>query len=295
MSNIYFAERKDLYTTSWLLQRRSALANEESVYKKGEPGFAGDHNLYTLFLPEELLQREICIQISKGEKAMAHLICISGPLGAGKTTGASLFPWLWKNGTEALGGQLKLFANYDLYGAERMDTPQDWFKVAEAHGSICIWDEAHRSFDSRRFSDSQNILATELMTFVRKMASIQVFATPSVNRLDTRIREIIEVLIMVRRTAGGTYFDYYDYQADFGGRFGKYLHSKFLPNYKLKAIHRLNLFDSYSFVSKFPLPKTAPEQEKFMIELEAAHMRGLYRFRKDVTPNDDESSLILSS
>jgi len=229
---------------------------------------------------------------------MAHLICISGPLGAGKTTAASIFPWIWKNGVEANGGFLNLFANFDLYGAERMDTPEDWYKVAEAHGSICVWDEAHRSFDSRRFSAYENILATEVLTFVRKMASIQVFATPSVNRLDTRIREIIEVLIMVRKSGKGTYFDFYDFQADFGGRFGKYLHTKFLPNYKMTAIHKLNLFDSYSFVSKFPLPNNERAGTKFMDELEAAHMRGVQRMRKgviDVEPISHESNELVFS
>lgn len=223
---------------------------------------------------------------------MAHLFGIVGALGAGKTTAASFLPWLWKNQTEARGGDLTLFSNYDLYGSERMDEPEDWYRVAEAHGSICIWDEAHRTFDSRRFSSFENILATELLTFVRKMASIQIFATPSVNRLDTRIREIIEVLIVVRRSGKGTNYDFYDYQADFGGRFGKYLHSKYIPDFKMKAIHKLNLFDSYSFVSRFPLPTNQKDAEKFMKELEAAHMRGVQRRRKEVKPIDE---LILSS
>lgn len=215
---------------------------------------------------------------------MAHLIGFVGPLGAGKTTGASLWPWLWKNETEAKGGYLHLFANYDLWGAKRMEKPEDWYEVALAHGSVCIWDEAHRTFDSRRWSGYGAILATELLTFVRKMASIQVFATPSINRLDTRIREILEILIVVRPVGKGTYYDFYDFQADFGGRYGKYLHSKFLPSYKMKAIHKLNLFDSESFVSRFPLPQTEAAGDKFMRELEAAHEEGLRRARKDVTP-----------
>lgn len=218
---------------------------------------------------------------------MPHLIGFVGSLGAGKTTGASLFPWLWKNAVEARGGALKLFANYDLYGAERMDAPEDWYKVAEAHGSVCIWDEAHRTFDSRRWNKFENILATELLTFVRKMSAIQVFATPSIMRLDTRIREILEILIVVRKTGAGTYYDFYDYQADFGGRYGKYLHTKFLPKSKMAAIHRLNLFDSHSFVSKFPLPKTEKEAKKFMEELEAAHLRGLRKHRRRKEKSND--------
>jgi Zonular occludens toxin (Zot) len=222
---------------------------------------------------------------------MPHLYCISGPLGAGKTTAASVFPWLWKNAVEAKGGDLKLYANYDLYGAERMDEPEDWYKVAEAHGSVCIWDEAHRTFDSRRWNAYENILATELLTFVRKMASIQVFATPSINRLDTRIREIIEVLIIVRKVAHGVSYDFYDFQADFGGRFGKYLGSKFMPKRKVAAIHKLDLFDTYSFISKFPMPKTEREGIKFMEELEEAHHRGVNRRRREI--NHDQ--LIASS
>lgn len=213
---------------------------------------------------------------------MAHLIGFVGTLGAGKTTGASLFPWLWKNGVEARGGDLQLFANYDLYGAERMDTAEDWFKVAEAHGSVCIWDEAHRTFDSRKFSSFENIFATELLTFARKLASIQVFATPSIQRLDTRIRELLEVLVVVRKLPRGTYYDFYDYQADFAGHYGRYIHSLYLPKFKMAQIHKLNLFDSHSFVGRFPLPKTEPAAQKFMDKLEDAHTRGITRRRKVV-------------
>jgi len=210
---------------------------------------------------------------------MPHLIAIVGGLGAGKTTFASLYPWLIKNAVERRGGELRLFANYDLYGAERMDVPEDWYKVAEAHGSICVWDEAHRTFDSRKFNQFQNIFATEILTFVRKMASIQIFATPSIMRLDTRIRDMLEVLIVARKVGNGVFYDFYEYQSDFAGRFGRYLHSKFLPLHKMKKIHRLNLFDSYSFVSRFPLPSNERDAKRFMDELEAAHWRGVNRRR----------------
>lgn len=217
---------------------------------------------------------------------LPFLYCIVGGLGAGKTTAASFLSWLWKNKIEAKGGNVKLFANYDLKGAHYMGNYQDWYEVARAHGSICVWDEAHRTFDSRRFSSYQNILATELLTFTRKMASIQVFATPSINRLDTRIREIVEVLIVVRSTQKGTYYDIYDYQADFAGRYGKYLQSKYLPHWKRKKIHELELFDSYSFVNKFPLPSTEVQAKKFMEELEKAHQKGLYRARRGELINE---------
>jgi len=201
------------------------------------------------------------------------MICITGPLGAGKTTLASLLAWRYKLAVQALGGTLELFSNYELYGSLRLREAEDWFKVADAQGSICVWDEAHRSFDSRKFASAQNILATEILTFARKMAAIQIFVTPSISRLDTRIRELIEVLIVVRPIGSGSVsFDFYDFQADFAGtKFGKFLHNLFLPGGKIKKIHGLNLFDSHSFVSGFPLPKTERETTKFMDELERRH------------------------
>lgn len=211
---------------------------------------------------------------------MAHLIGVVGGLGAGKTTFASFFPWLLKNRVEQLGGHVQLFANFELTGAHLMQKPEDWYRVAEAHGSICVWDESHMTFDSRKFNQFQNIFATELLTFVRKMASIQIFATPSIMRLDTRIREILEILIVARKVGNGTYYDFYDYQSDFAGRYGRYLHSKFLPWHKMRQIHNLNLFDSYNFVSRFPLPTTEAKAKKFMQELEEAHQRGLDKWRK---------------
>ncbi|MDN4081304.1 ATP-binding protein [Paenibacillus polymyxa] len=203
---------------------------------------------------------------------MPHIIGVVGNLGAGKTTTASMMAWYYKQRIEQKQGEVKLFANYDLEGAERMRVAKDWFKVAEAHGSICVWDEAHRSFDSRKSLKFENTLATDLLTFVRKMASIQIFATPSINRLDTRIREMLEILIHVRPMGNkGIILDYYDFQADSFGPKGQFLHSRSLGSAKVKQIHKLALFDTHSFVGGFPLPKTEREADVFLEELEAVH------------------------
>lgn len=211
---------------------------------------------------------------------MPHVIGIMGNLGAGKTTVASMMSWLYKNKIESRGGSVQLFSNYDLAGAERMKVAEDWFKVAAAHGSVCVWDEAHRSFDSRKSLKFENTLATDIMTFARKMASIQIFVTPSIKRLDTRIREMLEILIHVRPVGNkGIKLDYYDFQADAFGSTGQFLHSRFLGGGKVSQIHKLDLFDTHSFVNGFPLPKNERAAEKFMVELEKEHniaRRALY-------------------
>jgi energy-coupling factor transporter ATP-binding protein EcfA2 len=220
---------------------------------------------------------------------MPHIIGIMGNLGAGKTTIASMMAWLYKNTIEARGGSIKLFANYELYGAERMKVAEDWFKVAAAHGSICVWDEAHRSFNSRTALKMDNIIATDILTFARKMASIQIFATPSVARLDNRVREMLEVLIHVRPAGNkGMHIDYYDFQADGYGRLGKLIHTRFLSSAKVSQIHKLNLFDSHSFVGGFPLPKTERAAAKFMDQLEAEHDKARGKLRDNRTERSIE-------
>jgi cytidylate kinase len=203
---------------------------------------------------------------------MPHIIGVTGNLGVGKTTLASMLGWRYKTKTESVGGTAKLFANYELKGAERMKVAEDWFKVAEAHGSVCIWDESHRSFNSRTALKSDNIIATDILTFARKMASVQIFVTPSVSRLDSRVREMMEVLIHIRPAGSkGMHIDYYDFQADSYGRLGKLIHSRFLSAEKVKQIHALNLFDSHSFVGSFPLPRNERAAAAFMDKLEKVH------------------------
>lgn len=203
---------------------------------------------------------------------MPHVIGVMGRLGAGKTTIATILTHLYKQAVESRGGTIELFANYDLTGSQRMKESEDWFKVADAHGSICVWDEAHRSFNSRNAMSFHNILANDILTFCRKMASIQIFVTPTIKRLDVVIRDMLEVLIIVRQMGNkGIRFDYYDYTADAFGQYGQFLHSRFLPAGKVQQIYRLNLFDSHSFVSGFPLPKNERAASKFMEELEARH------------------------
>lgn len=215
---------------------------------------------------------------------MPHTIAIEGALGAGKTTMACIMAQLYKGQVEKLGGSIELFSNFDMRGATPMDDYKDWYKVAAARGSICIWDEAHRVVDSRQALKHENILTSHLLTYARKMASIQIFVSPSINNLDTRVRQLTEVLIRVRKIGNkGISFDYFDYQAQSFGPYGKKLNSRFISASRIKRIHKLNLFDSHSMVGGFPLPKTERETAAFLAELEAIHNKA--RFTR-VIPNE---------
>lgn len=203
---------------------------------------------------------------------MPHIICVQGPLGAGKTTLGSIMAWYYKTAIESRGGHVELFSNYGLAGSTPMRHYTDWYKVAEAQGSICVWDESHRVMDSRQALKHENILTSHVLTYARKMSAIQIFISPVISNLDSRIRQLTEVLISVSKVGNkGMRFQYFDYQAQNYGPFGKYLHSRFLPAGRVRQIHKLNLFDTHSFVSGFPLPKTERESTQFMAELEERH------------------------
>lgn len=197
---------------------------------------------------------------------MAHHFFIQGPLGSGKTFLMSLLAHHWKKKAEALGGDVALFSNYHLSGAQQMDHYEDWYSVADAQGSIVCWDEAQMAFSNRKWSKYGQGVATEIMMYTRKMKSVQIYCSPSINNVDSRIRQIVEVLIDVRKIGKkGFSIRFTDYQT------GQFMHQQFLPMFKAQKIFGLKLYDTYQMVSGFPLPNTERQGEQFFVELERIH------------------------
>jgi hypothetical protein len=222
---------------------------------------------------------------------MAHFIGIQGLLGAGKTTTASFMAHYYRNRVRARGGDIKLFSNYGLYGATEMDHHDKWFDVADAHGSVCVWDEGQTQFDARQWSKGDQIFSTQLLNYCRKMNSVQIIIAPNFMNIESRIRQLTEVLInVVKIGKKGMRLEYYDFQAgNAKSTYGHFMHSRFIPAWKVKQIHALNLFDTYRMVRGFPMPTTERQQKAFWEELEQRHeaaliAHGLRRPRKEMPP-----------
>lgn len=212
---------------------------------------------------------------------MAQHLCIQGPLGSGKTFLASVLAHHWRNMVRRKGGDIQLFSNYGLQDAHMMEHYKDWYDVARAQGSIAVWDEAHINFDSRTSLKSENIIATQLLIYTRKMKSIQFYCTPSVLNLDSRLRQIIEVLINVRKQGNkGIAIDFFDYQAKQFGTNGKFLHTQFISKSYMLKVFKLNLFDTDQMVAGFPMPKTERLANDFFTNLEEIHNE--YRKKRSV-------------
>lgn len=197
---------------------------------------------------------------------MAHHFFIQGPLGSGKTFLMSLLAHWWKGKVEAKGGKVALFSNYELKDSKPMDNFEDWYKVAEAQGSIVCWDEAQMSFSNRKWSKYGAIVATEVLMFTRKMQSVQIYCSPSIRNVDSRIRDIVEVLINVRKIGDkGFSLHFTDYQT------GEFMHKQFIPMWKAKKVFKLGLYDSFNMVQAVPLPSTEKQGEIFFNTLEEIH------------------------
>src|SRR5690625_3407654 len=74
-----------------------------------------------------------------------------------------------------------------------------WYDVAKDQGSIICLDEVQMAFSNRRWSRYSSTLATEVMMYTRKMQSVQMYCSPSINNVDSRIRQIVEILVTVRK------------------------------------------------------------------------------------------------
>ena len=122
------------------------------------------------------------------------------------------------------------------------------------------------AFSNRRWSKFGQGIATEIMMFTRKMKSVQMYCSPSISNVDSRIRQIVEVLVNVRKIGDkGFSIHFTDYQT------GTFMHKQFLPMYKAKKIFKQNLYDTYAMVQGFPLPATERESMEFFETLEKEH------------------------
>ena len=186
----------------------------------------------------------------------------------------SLLAHYWRNKVWANGGDVKLFSNYELLDSSPMNHYTDWYTVAEAQGSIVCWDEAQMSFSNRKWSKYGSGIATEVLMFTRKMKSVQMYCSPSINNVDSRIRQIIEVLVTATKVGNsGFSFHFTDYQT------GEFRHKQFLPMWKAKKIMALNLYDSFNMVQGFPLPSNERDGDKFFQELERIHDKARHKRR----------------
>lgn len=196
-----------------------------------------------------------------------HHMAIQGGLGAGKTLLMSILAHWWREQAMLQGVNVELFSNYELKDSTQMIDYTDWYKVAEADTSIICWDEAQVNFDNRGWSKFENKISTEVAMYGRKLRCIQIYAMPNVGFLDSRIRNVIEVLVTVRKDSKGFHLFFMEFQTK------EFLRKVFIPKWKVEKVYKLNLYDTYSFVREVPLPSNEKQAKEFWDTLEGIHKK----------------------
>lgn len=197
---------------------------------------------------------------------MAHHIFIQGPLGSGKTFIMSYLAHHWKAKTEMRGGSVQLFSNYELKNSKALDHYEDWYDVAKAQGSIVCWDESQMAFNNRAWGKYGQTMITEVLMFTRKMKALTLYCSPSINNVDARIRQIVEILVTCRKIPGkGFRLHFVDYQT------GEFMMTQFIPEFKAKKVFKLDLYDTDNMVTACPLPSTEKQGLEFMEKLHEVH------------------------
>lgn len=167
-----------------------------------------------------------------------HILGIQGGYGNGKTLTSVIKAHQWAAASGA-----KLFANFPLRGAYLFEHYEDWYRVADVHGSVIIFDESQTNFDSRTWGGNGQIIMTKVINYVRKLNSLIIFVLPSYSNVDTRIRQITDVLIDCHKTRSGTILNFvYDYQAKEFGEKGRLLNRWVLPKSAQERIYKLQLY-----------------------------------------------------
>lgn len=171
-----------------------------------------------------------------------------GNLGEGKTFGASVMAQYFVARGKKAGIKADLYSNFGLMGAKPLTSYRDFYQVAKSEASICVMDEAHINLDSRLFARGSNIYMTQFMFYLRKLNTSLFMTTPNIRNLDSRMRQLTNILVDCHKVSGGFLYDIYDFQSE------RLLRKKFLPQYIAKKIFATGMYDSHAIVRAVEFP-----------------------------------------
>lgn len=184
-----------------------------------------------------------------------NFMVFNGYLGSGKTLGAAIYA---KHYAQLSG--CALYSNCGLLGAKPFTRIEDFKHIANEKSSILLLDEAHMDLDARSFSSNHVKFFTQVSYYLRKLRCTLIITTPSFSDLDTRIRNITNVLAFVTKDKKYFRYELYDVQS-----------LKYIQQMKIKKENAFmvadTLFDTNSMVTPIHIPKNKDDFTDFLQEL----------------------------
>lgn len=185
---------------------------------------------------------------------MSNFMVFDGQLGSGKTLGAVLFA----NYLKSKSPDTVLYSNFDMKGAESFTSLDDFFKVAQNPSSVIVLDEAHVDLDSRSFNTNHVKFLTATSFYLRKIRATLIMTSPLFENLDSRIRTITNVLVLVSKDKHYFYYEMYEPNTL------AYITTK---KVKQEIAFDLNLYDTNAIVSPLEMPAKKDEFDDFLFNL----------------------------
>lgn len=185
----------------------------------------------------------------------------TGNLGEGKTFGMCVLAHYFAARARKSGLKVDLYANFGLKDARPLTNYRGFYDVAKSPNSICLMDEAHVNLDSRLFHKGSNIYMTQFFFYLRKLHTSLFMTTPNIRNLDSRIRQLTNILVICQRQSGGFAYDIYDFQSE------KLLRRKFLPRYIANEIFKVGMYDTHAIIRNVEFPGNERAFDQFLSKI----------------------------
>jgi hypothetical protein len=82
--------------------------------------------------------------------------------------------------------------------------------------------------------------------------------TPNIRNLDSRMRQLTNILVDCHKIAGGFMYEIYDFQSE------RLLRKKFLPRYIAEQIFATGMYDSHAIIRAVNFPSNERAFERFL-------------------------------
>lgn len=201
-----------------------------------------------------------------------NLILFEGQMGNGKTLGMSIVAKDWAQRSGAT-----LYSNYGLKGSKPFHSFEDFLDVAVQPSSIICLDEVHNDIDSRDFNTNAVKYFSHIVFYLRKMRCIILMTTPLFDNVESRVRNVTNVVVSVHKDKHYYYYPFYDFQSDRPLKQKRILKTD--AHYTASQI-----FDTYSMVTPLEYPTNRDEFKKLLVELKNTNQSYLESEQKRSTP-----------
>jgi hypothetical protein len=206
-----------------------------------------------------------------------NLIFFEGQMGNGKTLGMSIVAKDW-----AQRSNCTLYSNFGLKGSKPFTSFNDFLDVAVQPSSIVCLDEIHNDIDSRDFNTNAVKYFSHIVFYLRKLRCILMMTSPLFENIESRVRNVTNIVVPVDKDQNYYYYPFYDLQRD------NWLKQKRIKK-ELAEGAAAQIFDTYEMVTPLEYPANRDEFKNLLSELKVRNKYYLESVGSE-TPKSVEST-----